>query len=77
MFLGSATVVYENPEDAAKAIEEYHRAYLDDKLLTVEYDAPNIVKVPKISRGTHGIRKTGKTLRVGDRRRGGARAGRR
>jgi RNA recognition motif-containing protein len=25
-FLGSATVVYERPEDANKAIEEYHNA---------------------------------------------------
>jgi RNA recognition motif-containing protein len=36
--LGSATVVYDKPEDAKKAIEEYHGAYLDDKILTVEYD---------------------------------------
>lgn len=37
-FLGSATVQYRRPEDAKRAIEEYHEAYLDDKVLTVEYD---------------------------------------
>lgn len=37
-FLGSATVTYKNPEHAKKAIGEYHNAYLDDKVLTVEYD---------------------------------------
>jgi RNA recognition motif-containing protein len=36
--MGSATVEYRRPEDAKKAIEEYHEAYLDDKVLTVEYD---------------------------------------
>jgi RNA recognition motif-containing protein len=38
-FLGSATVVYENKDGASKAIEEYNGAYLDEKLLTVEYDS--------------------------------------
>ena len=37
-FLGSATVIFENIEDATKAIEEYHGAQLDDKVLTVEHD---------------------------------------
>lgn len=37
-FLGSATVTYVRPECAKKAIDEYHGAYLDDKVLTVEYD---------------------------------------
>lgn len=37
-FMGSATVVYKRPEDAKRAIEEYHEAFLDDKVLTVEYD---------------------------------------
>lgn len=64
VFLGSATVSYEEPEDAAKAIDEYHGAYLDDKLLTVEYDV-NVIRVPKIKRGANAIKKgVGKTLRV-------------
>lgn len=37
-FLGSATVTYAKAEDAKKAIKEYHGAFLDDKVLTVEYD---------------------------------------
>ena len=55
-------MVYEKPEDARKAIEEYHGAYLDDKILTVEYDQKSVL--PRIQKG--GIGK-GKTLRVGDR----------
>ena len=47
--------MFEKFEDARKAIDEYHGAYLDDKLLTVEY-AP----LPE--------RKKGKTLRVGGKR---------
>jgi RNA recognition motif-containing protein len=31
-------VVFDKPEDATKAIKEYHNAYLDDKVLTVEFD---------------------------------------
>ena len=60
--MGSATVVYEKPEDAKKAIEEYHGAYLDDKVLTVEYDARAVIPKTKAA----GIAK-GKTLRVGGR----------
>lgn len=42
-------MVFEKPSDAMKAIEEYHGAYLDDKLLTVEYDnGPAVIKVPKV-----------------------------
>lgn len=37
-FLGSATVTYVKAEDAKKAIKEYHGAFLDDKVITVEYD---------------------------------------
>ena len=48
--------MYEKPEDAKSAIGEYHGAYLDDKLLTVEY-APLPERVKK-----------GKTLRVGGKR---------
>ena len=38
MFLGSATVQYKRPEDAKKAIHEYHEGELDGKVITVEYD---------------------------------------
>ena len=44
--MGSATVVYQRHEDAAKAIADYHGALLDDKVMTVEYD--NALKVPKV-----------------------------
>lgn len=64
-FLGSATVVYEKPEDAEEAIKQYHGAQLDDRILTVEFDRP--VVVPKVGRAGNAIRK-GKTLRVGGRR---------
>jgi len=36
--LGSATVTYQTPEDAKQAIVEYNGAYLDEKVLVVEYD---------------------------------------
>lgn len=65
-FLGSATVVYENAEDAAKAIQEYHGAFLDDKLLTVEYDQKSVIKVPKVPKVAG---KRGKTLRITGKRR--------
>ena len=68
-FLGSATVVYEKTEDAQKAIEEYHGAELDDRVLTVEHDFQALV-----SAGPR-LKKAGKTLRVGGGR--GAAAGRR
>ena len=71
-FMGSATVVYERPEDAAKAVEDYHGAYLDDKLLTVEFDNSNVVRVPKIKSSLNISKKGGKTLRLG-----AGRAGRR
>jgi len=51
-------VVYENADDAKKAIDEYNGALLDDKVLTVEYDVKNFVK------GEPRLRKQGKTLRV-------------
>lgn len=51
--------MFENAEDAKKAIEEYNGALLDDKVLTVEYDVKNFVK------GEPRLRKQGKTLRVG------------
>lgn len=37
-FLGSATVTYERAEDAKQAIDEYNGAFLDEKVLVVEYD---------------------------------------
>ena len=37
--MGSATVIYEDAKDATRAIEEYHGAQLDEKVMTVEYDA--------------------------------------
>jgi len=37
-FLGSATVTYKKADDAKQAIHEYNGAFLDDKVLTVEYD---------------------------------------
>jgi len=43
-FLGSATVTYTRPEHAKKAILEYHNAFLDDKVLTVEYDMDRVKK---------------------------------
>lgn len=60
-FLGSATVVYENPDDASKAIDEYNNAQLDERVLTVEHDIKAIVRAPKLKKAQ------GKTLRVGNR----------
>jgi hypothetical protein len=40
-------VTYEMPKDANKAISEYNGAYLDDKVLTVEFD--NVVALVKKS----------------------------
>lgn len=37
-FLGSASVKFKHAEDARKAIDEYHGAELDGKVLTIEYD---------------------------------------
>ena len=37
-FLGSATVIYEKPESAKTAINEYNQAMLDNRVITVEYD---------------------------------------
>ena len=51
-FLGSATVTYERPDFAKQAINEYHGAFLDDKVLTVEYDTvPQMTKVARPSSG--------------------------
>lgn len=38
IFLGSATVTYAKAEDAKRAIAKFHGNFLDDKVLTVEYD---------------------------------------
>lgn len=52
-FLGSATVTYERPEFAKQAINSYHGAFLDDKVLTVEYDmVPQITKVVQGNSGS-------------------------
>lgn len=53
--------MYERPEDAAKAIEEYNNAQLDERVLTVELDIKAIVRAPKLTKAS------GKTLRVGGR----------
>lgn len=53
--MGSATVVYEKAEDAEKAIQEYHGAQLDDKILTVEFDSASVVRVPKIRKAGNAI----------------------
>ena len=50
-FLGSATVSYQQPDDAKKAIAEYNGAYLDEKVLLVEYD---MVKRPPSKTGGNG-----------------------
>lgn len=64
-------MVYEKPEDAQSAINEYHQAMLDNRVLTVEFDISSLVKVPKT--GRTGEVKQGKTLRVGGGNRGGRR----
>jgi RNA recognition motif-containing protein len=47
-FLGSATVTFQRPEDAKLAVQEYNGAYLDDKVLTVEFDmVPTVTSVVK------------------------------
>lgn len=52
-FLGSATVTYDRPEFAKEAINSYHGAFLDDKVLTVEYDmVPQITKVVQPNSGS-------------------------
>ncbi len=57
-------MVFEDPQDALKAIEEYHHAMLDNKVLTVEHDMTAIVKVPKV-KAEGGFKRRGKTLKVG------------
>uniref|UniRef100_A0A7S3MVY0 RRM domain-containing protein n=1 Tax=Strombidium inclinatum TaxID=197538 RepID=A0A7S3MVY0_9SPIT len=37
-FLGQATVEYKRTSDAERAVKEYHGAFLDDRVLTVEFD---------------------------------------
>ncbi len=71
--MGSATVSYEKPEDAKLAIDEYHQAMLDNRVLTVEYDLASLVKVSKIKGLEGGAAKKGKTLRVGGGKQGGRR----
>lgn len=70
-FLGSATVTFERPDDAKRAVHEYNGAYLDDKVLTVEFDmVPSVTHVvkPQQSSGGRGgpvlKHPRGKTLRL-------------
>jgi RNA recognition motif-containing protein len=57
--LGSATVVYERPEDALKAIEEYNNDQLAESVLTVEHDIKALVTGPMLTKAP------AKTLREG------------
>lgn len=72
-FLGSATVTYENPANAKQAIQEYHGAFLDDKVLTVEYSMRQVVAkvvepVQRVGGKTLNIRQRGPTSGKGGRR---------
>ena len=45
-------MTFEKPEDAVKAIEDYNGAYLDEKVLVVQYDmVPQIGKFMKTQSG--------------------------
>ena len=50
--MGSATVVYERPEDALKAIEENNNAQLGERVLTVEHDIKVVVRAPKLTKAS-------------------------
>jgi THO complex subunit 4 len=70
-FLGSATVTFERPEDAKNAVKEYNGAYLDDKVLTVEFDVvPQVTKIVKpsteniVTKGSKTLGSSGKSLRL-------------
>ena len=60
-FLGSATVTYERPADAKMAINEYHGAFLDDKVLTVEYSMRQVTQkvIEPVARNAGGVRNAG------------------
>ena len=57
-FLGSATVTFERPEDAKRAVNEYNGAYLDDRVLTVEFDfiqqVTQVVKEARVAQPSNG-----------------------
>lgn len=53
-FLGSATVTYERTEDAKQAIVEYNGAFLDEKVLVVEYDMVHASQRPPPQGPTNG-----------------------
>lgn len=36
-YLGTVTLVYQDERDAARAIRDYNRAAIDNKVITVEY----------------------------------------
>ena len=59
-FLGSATVTFEKAIDAKKAIKEYHGAWLDDKILSVEFDVVTI----NPNNSNNSDKKGGKTLNL-------------
>lgn len=65
-FLGSATVTFDQPDDAKRAISEYHGCFLDDKVLTVEYDmVPQVTKFVKpAGNNPEGSSAVGKTLKL-------------
>ena len=81
--MGSATVTYERVEDAKQAIVEYNGAFLDEKVLVVEYDMVHASQRPaaqntngnavnKLSGGVLQVQKSnsavkGKTLRIHNR----------
>lgn len=48
-------MTFERPEDAKRAVHEYNGAYLDDKVLTVEFDiVPSLTHVVKGSNNNNG-----------------------
>lgn len=69
-FLGSATIIFERPDDAKKAIDEYHGASVDGKVLTVEFDKEVGATAAKVVKKVGVMRKSGgKTLRIVGKRR--------
>jgi RNA recognition motif-containing protein len=66
-FLGCATVTFERPEDARRAVQEYNGAYLDDKVLTVEFDmvtsVTHVVKAENASGNANGQTRPGPVIK--------------
>ena len=63
-FLGSATVTYERQEDAKQAIVEYNGAFLDEKVLVVEYDMVHASQKPPAQAGNAMNKLSGGVLQV-------------